>query len=188
MIQNNLKKHTKTDRISMSLDDFAFYRCFPDRYFIFNGRQVFPSIYALVLQVNYVHPSLPNFFIAEGDQLTDAATRALQCLDVEGSAGYMIIRDEVALARSYNIVYGLDLEDLSQPYIVGGVHPSYSKLPCCKLSDIQLDQDKISTVSVVSAVKRLDKRTDLFAIQHIPRSRMVTAETEFREIGLLAES
>lgn len=100
----------------------------------------------------------------------------------------MIVRDEVALARSYNIAYGLDLEDLSKPFIVGGVHPSFSKLPCSKLSDIHLDQDQLSTVSVVSCIKRLDKRTDLYAIQHIPRARLVTSEMEFREIGLLAES
>lgn len=98
------------------------------------------------------------------------------------------MRDEVALARSYNIAYGLDLEDLSKPFIVGGVHPSFSKLPCSKLSDIHLDQDQLSTVSVVSCIKRLDKRTDLYAIQHIPRARLVTSEMEFREIGLLAES
>lgn len=135
-----------------------------------------------------MHPLLPNFFLAEGAQLTDAATKAIQVLGVEGTAAYMIVRDEVALARSYNIAYGLDLEDLSRGFIVGGNHPSFSKIPCSKLSDIDLQQENISTVSVVTAVKRLDKRTDLFAVQQIPRSRLITAEEEFKEIGLLADS
>ena len=56
----------------------------------------------------------------------EAIHNAIDCLQtVEGTRSYMVIRDETVYSKSYNMLYGLS-EDM--PCVVGGVHPSHSKL------------------------------------------------------------
>lgn len=81
---------------------------------------------AVKRQVSFDEPGLPNFYCSEGDQLVEAIKNAIDCLqNVEGSRSFMLIRDETVYSKSFNMLYGLS-EDM--PCVVGGVHPSHSKL------------------------------------------------------------
>lgn len=76
--------------------------------------------------VSFDEPGLPNFFCASGQQLVEAIARSIDCLEtVEGTPGYMLIRDETVFSRSFGMVYGFDGD---KPCIVGGIHPTHSKL------------------------------------------------------------
>ena len=76
--------------------------------------------------VCFDEPGLPNFFLAEGQQLVEAIARSIDCLEtVEGTAGYMLIRDETVFSKSFGMVY---VFDGNRPCIVGGIHPTHSKL------------------------------------------------------------
>ena len=161
--------------------------CFP----IFALVILDPSV--IMGQVQYHDASVPEFFIAEGPRLTKAASLALQGLGVEGTSEYMIVRDETSVAKSYNLVYGLCSDQPHIPHIIGGVHPGHAKIPAAK-SDFEnggqliLEEDKLSPLSVFTCVKRLDCRSGLFAIQQVPRRGATSAEIEFEEIGLIAQS
>ena len=58
--------------------------------------------------------------------MVEAIRNAIDSLQsVEGTRGFMVIRDETVYSKSYNMLYGL-CEDM--PCVVGGVHPTHSKL------------------------------------------------------------
>ena len=50
---------------------------------------------------------LPFFFGARGSDLEQAARQALSMLNMDGCNEFMVVRDETAYARSYDLVYGL---------------------------------------------------------------------------------
>lgn len=149
-----------------------------------------PSV--IMGQVQYHDPTVPEFFVAEGPRLTKAASIALQNLGVEGKSEYMIVRDETAVAKSFNLVYGLCSDQPFIPHIVGGAHPGHSKIPASKShfesGQLALEEETLSALSVFTCVKRLDCRSGLLAIQQVPRQGATSAEIEFEEIGLIAQS
>lgn len=102
--------------------------------------------------MTYWDPSVPEFYLAEGAQLTKAASLALQALEVEGTSAYMLVRDETSVSKSYNIIYGLCSEQPDIPHIVGGTHPGHAKIPATKSTfgdgTITLEQDHLSSVQV----------------------------------------
>lgn len=51
-------------------------------------------------------PLLPFFFCSFGEELQEACRAALSLLEVDGTNHYMLVRDEVAYARSFNLIYG----------------------------------------------------------------------------------
>jgi hypothetical protein len=64
--------------------------------------------YESFVQVDLLTDFLPQFFLAQGKQLRQAAFAALSLLELEGTSAYMIVRDETVFARSYNLIYGLN--------------------------------------------------------------------------------
>ena len=101
----------------------------------------------------------------------------------------MLVRDEVAFAPTYSLLYGL-LDDPKEACVVGGQHPKAAKIPCGNdgLQGLSLDPSLLSPLSVTTALKRVDKRSDLFVIQQVPRSRVTTAAEEFQEMGRIADA
>ena len=108
---------------------------------------------------------------------------------MEGVHGYGLVRDEVAFARTYSLVYGLQ-EDPKIATVVGGAWPDAASIPCPEgtMQGLKLDREKLSALSVCTAVRRCDRRNDLFLVQQIPRTRVTNAWDELRETGLIAES
>ena len=143
-------------------------------------------------QACYCQPGLPSFFCAEGADLVEGAAAALDSLGQEGQRGYILVRDETVFAKSFSLIYGLVKGEPQQGIVVGGIHPKHSMIRAgADVSEGQpliLDKDTLSTISVVTAIKRIDKRGDLFELQHLPRNKVVDAEGEFRAFGELAQA
>ena len=99
---------------------------------------------------------LPNFFIAENAQLVDSARAAIGCLQLEGRPSYMLVRDEVVFAKSYNLLYGLQGEE---PLVVGGIHPGHSRISREAMSEDSLSDEFLASICVSSCLKGIDKRS-----------------------------
>ena len=137
------------------------------------------------LQVSLIQEGLPHFFLAQGDQLEKSAATALDCLGLEGSNHYLLIRDETAFARTFNLVYGLR-EDPKEPAIVGGSAPDHALLePGDQKS---LPKEHLADVSVCTVLKGLNKRGDCYMVQMTPRKHKTTAEDKLCSIGEILEA
>ena len=62
-------------------------------------------------KVNYLVPWLPQFVCAEGPQLDQSTGAAISNLKVDGSSDYVLVRDEVVFAKTFNLIYGLNSSD-----------------------------------------------------------------------------
>ena len=144
-------------------------------------RQAVRSWYAVPL----VAPGLPDFFTAEGERLVQSAASALSCLQLEGTGNYMLIRDECVFSQSFSLLYGL-LENPKDPIVVGGVHPQHSRLHPEALEDQK--SENLAPVSVCTVVKALDRRSDCFLIEMVPRRHNASAMDELQAMGRLVES
>ena len=114
----------------------------------------------------------------------ESARDAVCLLSREASRSYMVVRDEVAFARSYNLIYGLDPESPQTAHVVGGAHPGMGKVVRGE-EGFPLEKDRLAPISVSTCLKTIDKRTNLFQIQQIPRQRITNMDFEFQEIGLI---
>lgn len=137
--------------------------------------------------VNYIEPGLPNFFLAEGKQLVGSTQVAVERLNCEGRRNFMVVRDECAFARAYSVVYGLDPDDVTAPLIVGGAHPGCGLVRRADAPQ-NLEKEKLATLSVATCLKGLDRRTDLWQVQQVPRLRVTNMDYEFEEIGRVAQA
>lgn len=149
---------------------------------------LFLCVSLLFLQVGIDSIGLPNFFCAVDKQLVDACGAAIACLgpEIEGTSNYMIVRDETAFSKTMSLVYGLDAQNPGQAMVVGGTWPDFAKvLPD---EDAILTPEVLATVTCCTAVKRLDKRTDLFLVQMLPRNQKIDAACELRSLGEVVES
>eukprot|EP00442_Polarella_glacialis_P000348 CAMPEP_0115155298 /NCGR_PEP_ID=MMETSP0227-20121206/67810_1 /TAXON_ID=89957 /ORGANISM="Polarella glacialis, Strain CCMP 1383" /LENGTH=895 /DNA_ID=CAMNT_0002566345 /DNA_START=132 /DNA_END=2816 /DNA_ORIENTATION=+ len=131
---------------------------------------------------------LPQFFLAFGDQLLQSTGSAISLLGAEGSRRYMLVRDETVYARTFSVVQGINRQDPSISCVVGGAHPGHALIQCGPDIDIasRVQEAELAQVTVVTCAKRLDRRTDLFQVQVVPRSRVTTAIEEFSEVGLIS--
>lgn len=58
-------------------------------------------------------PHLPQFWLAEGQQLQESCRTALNILERDGQhVQFMIARDEVVYSKSWNLVYGMCVSSL----------------------------------------------------------------------------
>lgn len=135
-----------------------------------------------VYKINLVVPGFPNFFVASGQQLTDAAASAIQCVNQEGRCGYMLVRDETVFAKTFSLVHGLDARDPSKPCVVGGKWPDKAILPSDD-SMPSLPEEDLAAVTVCTAVKSVDSKDNLFVIQMQPRGHGISAQEEFEAMG-----
>ena len=131
------------------------------------------------VQVGLINPGLPEFFLASGEQLVRSASAAISCLNAEGNSNYMVVVDEVALAKSCDLIYGL-LPDPREPMVVGGAWPDHA---FTKPEDGTLKEEFLADVTSCVVLKSLTKRSDCFCIQMRPRKHSTKAEAELRYMG-----
>lgn len=131
-----------------------------------------------------INSFLPRFFVAEGDVLVDSCQKALALLPC--NRAYMLVRDEVVYARTFNLIYGLSETDPSKAYVVGGQHPHKSLLAPAEWH-AKLKKDDLASVHACTMLKSVDARSGGFLIQQVPRARLVDAEAELAEIASILD-
>ena len=97
---------------------------------------------------------LPDFFLASEEKLVSSVRTAISLLECTARNDYMIVRDEVCFAKSYNLLYGYDETDASKACVVGGAHPN-ALIPAADLEDGKVDtlgNDGLASVSVCTAL------------------------------------
>ncbi|CAK8995234.1 Uncharacterized protein SCF082_LOCUS4261 [Durusdinium trenchii] len=115
---------------------------------------------------------LPRFFAAAGDVLVDSISTALGLLRRDDPIHrYMMIRDEVVYAVSYNLMYGLDPNDASLGIVVGGVHPEFAMIEG-STTGLSLGKDNLARIHACTLVKNIDCRDGGFQVQHLPKKRV----------------
>ena len=106
-------------------------------------------------RVDYLIPWLPHFYIAHGDQLKQSVRTALALCEVENSGEYMVVRDEVAYAKSWQVVSGLLEGQPDVPATVGGIYPDKALIPWNPDAEQEeLKKEDLASVCVSTAVKR----------------------------------
>lgn len=134
--------------------------------------------------MNLCTPDLPNFFAASGSQLQDAIAVAIQCIGQEGEAGYMVVRDETCFSKSFGLCYGLVAEDAKKGRVLGGKWPDHHIVEMDEDNELpELKRSDLADVTVCTAIKRIDKKDELFAIQMLPRGHDVSALEELQSMG-----
>ena len=131
--------------------------------------------------MTYIETGMPNFFCAQKEQLEGSARDALEILGKDNGQRYMLVRDEVVFAKYYGLCYGIS----EKPLVVGGIHPGHSMIPREEF-DQKLEKEFLAAVCVSTCVKAMDRRSDLFQIQQMPRQRITNAPLEFEEVGEIA--
>ena len=107
-------------------------------------------------RVDYLIPWLPHFFVAEGEQLEQSVKAAISLCEVENTNQYMLVRDEVAYSKTWQLVAGLLPEQPDTPAAVGGAHPEKALVPYDDdmLTKKDLKKEDLAPLSVCTILKR----------------------------------
>jgi hypothetical protein len=111
-------------------------------------------------RVDYFIPWLPHFFLAEGQPLEQSVRTSLALCDVENTSQYMLVRDEVAFAKSWQVVCGLVPGKPDAPATVGGMHPGMALIPWEEKTEDEekeakpLKKEDLASVCVSTVIKR----------------------------------